>query len=84
MTGQNGALPLLEPQDAPGRKPFHSFSASIPWISFIGVGNVIGANNAKNESDIDFFIITRPKNRIWISSLFCCIDHQAAENEAEA
>ncbi len=42
----------------------------VPWVRFVAIGNNIGANNLKEASDIDLFIVTRPK-RLWLTRLMC-------------
>lgn len=40
----------------------------VPWIRLIGISGSLAMRNADQDSDIDLFIITRPK-RVWLSRL---------------
>ncbi|MBI2037584.1 MAG: hypothetical protein HYT15_01460 [Candidatus Magasanikbacteria bacterium] len=42
---------------------------SVPFLKAVFVCNTVGSEQAKEDSDIDFFIITA-KNRIWVTRLF--------------
>ena len=42
----------------------------VPFVELIAISNIIGTHNLRDQSDIDLFIITRPK-RIWLTRLFC-------------
>ena len=41
-----------------------------PFIKVVALANSLGQFNLRDESDIDFFIITAPR-RIWLSRLYC-------------
>lgn len=41
-----------------------------PFVRAVALANSLGAHNLRDESDIDFFIITAP-NRLWLSRLYC-------------
>lgn len=47
---------------------FVKIISCFPWIKAVCVCNNLAYNNAKEESDIDLFIITAPK-RMWLSRL---------------
>ncbi len=42
---------------------------SVPFLRAVFVCNTVGSEQAKEDSDIDFFIVTA-KNRIWVTRLF--------------
>jgi len=44
--------------------------AALPGVAFVGVGNTLAYDNARDGSDIDFFIVTAP-NAIWRTRFFC-------------
>jgi hypothetical protein len=44
--------------------------AALPGVEFVGVGNTLAYDNARDDSDIDFFIVTAP-NVIWRTRFFC-------------
>jgi len=41
-----------------------------PWVKSVALANVMGYNNLRDGSDIDFFIITSA-GRLWLSRLYC-------------
>ncbi|MFA5109502.1 MAG: hypothetical protein WC458_03090 [Patescibacteria group bacterium] len=41
-----------------------------PFVKMVALANSLGQHNLRDESDIDFFIITAPR-RIWLSRLYC-------------
>jgi hypothetical protein len=40
----------------------------MPWVEGVALCNSLGYQNARDESDIDFFIITKP-NSVWLTRL---------------
>ena len=44
--------------------------AALPGVELVGIGNTLAYNNARDESDIDFFIVTAP-GTIWRTRFFC-------------
>lgn len=44
------------------------FLSWLPWVEGVALCNSLGYQNARDESDIDFFIITKP-NTIWLTRL---------------
>ena len=50
----------------------------IPWIKLVAVGNIIGAHNLRDGSDIDVFIVAK-KKRVWLTRL-CAAGLMAALN----
>ncbi len=44
--------------------------AALPGVEFAGVGNTLAYDNARDGSDIDFFIVTAP-GTIWRTRFFC-------------
>lgn len=51
-------------------KRFSRLFRLCPFVKMIAVANVIGPHNLRDESDIDFFIITSGR-RLWLTRLYC-------------
>ncbi len=49
---------------------FSTFFSFLPFVKVIALANSMGQHNLRDESDIDFFIITSAK-RIWLTRLIC-------------
>ncbi len=48
----------------------------VPWVRFIGVVNTLAIDNARPESDIDFFVVVR-RGRMWLTRLLVTLLVQA-------
>ncbi len=46
------------------------FFGALPGVLLVGVGNTLAYHNAKDESDIDFFIVTKP-GTLWRTRFLC-------------
>jgi len=51
-------------------KKFSLLFSKLPFVQSIMLANSIGAFNLRDNSDIDFFIISCPR-RIWLTRLYC-------------
>jgi len=49
---------------------FSRLFSFLPTVRMVAVANSLGQYNLRDESDIDFFIITTP-HRLWLSRFFC-------------
>lgn len=49
---------------------FSQIFAYLPFVEMVSLVNSIGAYNLRDESDIDFFIISHP-GKIWLTRLYC-------------
>lgn len=42
----------------------------LPYVKMIALANSLGQNNLRDESDIDFFVVSAPRH-IWLTRLYC-------------
>jgi len=49
---------------------FSAIFKLFPAVEMIALANVIGSYNLRDNGDIDFLIVTKPR-RLWLSRLFC-------------
>ena len=49
---------------------FTRLFSNCTWVEAVFLGNSLGAFNLRDESDIDFVIISRP-GRLWLTRLYC-------------